>query len=152
MKIDTITIDILGSKWTIRSGTHETDKELDEYTGAVTDVTTREIIINDRPADQIEIRDESAEIRRFIRHEIIHAFLFESGLYENALSSGAWPMNEEMIDFFAIQHEKIHKVFKDAGALDSEANVDKLHESLKWISKACGTFGKGQIRSDENHL
>ncbi len=40
------------------------------------------------------------------RHEIIHAFLSESGLK----SCSSWATNEEMIDFFAIQFPKIVKV------------------------------------------
>ena len=50
-----------------------------------------------------------------LRHEIIHAFLCESGLQDNsiALNNVAWARNEEMIDFFAIQFPKIKKVFED---------------------------------------
>lgn len=120
MKIETKQISILGSLWTIRSGTKDTDKDLNEYTGGVTDVTTREIIVNDLPASSVEMRDESANIRRIIRREIVHAFLYECGLYNDAMGSGAWPMNEEMVDWIAIQHEKLHEVFQQAGALDDD--------------------------------
>ncbi len=47
------------------------------------------------------------------RHEIIHAFLFESGLAENS----EWAQNEEMVDFFAIQFPKLMEVFKNADAI-----------------------------------
>ena len=47
------------------------------------------------------------------RHEIIHAFLFESGLAENS----NWAQNEEMVDFFAIQFPKLLKAFEQADAL-----------------------------------
>lgn len=47
------------------------------------------------------------------RHEIIHAFLFESGLAENS----SWAQNEEMVDFFAIQFPKLLETFKAADAL-----------------------------------
>lgn len=48
-----------------------------------------------------------------LRHEIIHAFLNESGLSDSALCfEGGWTKNEEMIDFFAIQFPKIKKVYK----------------------------------------
>ena len=123
MQIETKQIRILGNLWTIRSGTHETDKELDDYTGGVTDVTSREIIVKDIPADEVEMRNEPSNIRRIIRHEIIHAFLYECGLYQNASGSGAWPMNEEMVDWIAIQHEKLHRAFRDAGALDDDVTA-----------------------------
>ena len=45
-----------------------------------------------------------------IRHEIIHAFLKESGLDENSLPTEKWSLNEEMIDWIAIQLPKILKV------------------------------------------
>ena len=57
--------------------------------------------------------------RQNLRHEIVHAFLSESGLMDNAfLSSGSWAMNEEMVDWMAIQGPKIHDAWKKAGALE----------------------------------
>ena len=49
-----------------------------------------------------------------IRHEIIHAFLNESGLQDNSgvITNKGWARNEEMVDFFAIQFPKIQKVFE----------------------------------------
>lgn len=49
-----------------------------------------------------------------LRHEIIHAFLNESGLQDSSGKIGniGWAKNEEMIDFFAIQFPKIKKVFE----------------------------------------
>lgn len=52
-----------------------------------------------------------------LRHEIIHAFLNESGLKENSSIAGSWARNEEMVDWFAIQSPKIHKVFEELGCL-----------------------------------
>lgn len=50
-----------------------------------------------------------------MRHEILHAFLFESGLSENAGFSGCWATNEEMVDWFAIQSTKIYDVYLKLG-------------------------------------
>ena len=55
----------------------------------------------------------SVQIRKNKRHEIIHAFLFESGLAENS----EWAQNEEMVDFFAIQFPKLMEAFKNADAI-----------------------------------
>ena len=53
-----------------------------------------------------------------LRHELLHAYLAESGLAANALSSyTAWAENEEMVDWFAIQSPKIFKTFKEVGCL-----------------------------------
>lgn len=50
-----------------------------------------------------------------VRHEVIHAYLAESGL--NASSNGVdcWARNEEMVDWFAIQMPKIVKTFCELG-------------------------------------
>lgn len=58
--------------------------------------------------------------KKVLRHEIIHAFLAESGLQESTgvINNIGWSQNEEMVDFFAIQFPKIQKVFK-------ELNIDK---------------------------
>ena len=58
---------------------------------------------------------------KVIRHEILHAFLYESGLRENSNQTGAWAENEEMVDWFAIQFPKILKVYKKLG-IESERN------------------------------
>lgn len=52
-----------------------------------------------------------------IRHEVIHAFLNESGLKDSTRFNGAWARNEAMVDFFAIQFPKIAKVYEELGVL-----------------------------------
>lgn len=53
-----------------------------------------------------------------LRHEIVHAFLNESGLKSNSNSSdNAWARNEEIVDWIAIQGEKIYNAWKEANAL-----------------------------------
>ena len=59
-----------------------------------------------------------SRMKKILRHEIVHAFLHQSGLSENAgVYKSAWPGNEEMVDWFAIQGTKIYKAWKEAGAL-----------------------------------
>ena len=51
--------------------------------------------------------------REIIRHEIIHAFLYESGLDgESHSNSSSWATDEEIIDWFAIQLKKKKKVYE----------------------------------------
>ena len=61
-----------------------------------------------RPADT-----PAAHLQFHLRHEVLHAFLFESGLSETAGFSGCWATNEEMVDWFAIQSPKIFEVFSE---------------------------------------
>ena len=53
-----------------------------------------------------------------LRHEIVHAFLNESGLMDSSLQySAGWARNEEMIDWIASQFSKIMECFKAADCL-----------------------------------
>lgn len=57
-------------------------------------------------------------MKKTLRHEIIHAFLTESGLHGNTYNvDGGWAMNEEMVDWFAIQSPKIMRVFEELEVL-----------------------------------
>ena len=58
------------------------------------------------------------EEKSTLRHEIVHAFLHESGLSASAGHCDfAWAKNEEMVDWIALQGEKIYAAWKKANAL-----------------------------------
>lgn len=57
--------------------------------------------------------------KTILRHEIIHAFLNESGLRGGSHSSDEWAMDEEIVDWLAIQIPKIVKAMKEAGCIES---------------------------------
>lgn len=50
-----------------------------------------------------------------VRHEVIHAYLMESGLNGSANAVDCWARNEEMVDWFAIQMPKLVKTFCELG-------------------------------------
>ena len=50
-----------------------------------------------------------------VRHEVIHAYLMESGLNGSSNAVECWARNEEMVDWFAIQIPKIVKTFAELG-------------------------------------
>lgn len=50
-----------------------------------------------------------------VRHEVIHAYLMESGLNSSANGVDCWARNEEMVDWFAIQFPKLMKTFRELG-------------------------------------
>ena len=53
-----------------------------------------------------------------LRHEIIHAFLGESGLMQSSAQFlNGWSENEEMVDWIAIQSPKIFEVFQELDIL-----------------------------------
>ena len=63
--------------------------------------------------------EEASESQKHtLRHEIVHAFFNESGLRHNGLQPNrAWAVNEEMVDWIALQGPKIYDAWKKAGAL-----------------------------------
>lgn len=65
--------------------------------------------------DAMSLGDLDRYQKEALRHEIIHAFLYESGLDACSGSAENWASNEEMVDWFAIQSPKIFKVFQEQG-------------------------------------
>lgn len=110
-------IDILGTKYSIRRVGAGQDAFMDKmHFGGYCSSTAKEIVLLDLktvPEWANEPREViSRQERETMRHEIIHAFLNESGLGWNSLPlESAWAKNEEMVDWIAIQFPKIHKVF-----------------------------------------
>ena len=55
--------------------------------------------------------------KKQLRHEIIHAFMAESGLQSNWQHSEQFGHDETTVDWFAIQSPKIFKVYSELGIL-----------------------------------
>lgn len=80
------------------------------------DTSARRIVLRDLKQSLDSLTDLSYYQRKVLRHEIIHAFLYESGLDVNAVEpETGWAKNEEMVDWMAIQFPKIQEAFKEAG-------------------------------------
>lgn len=106
---------ILGSEWSVKFGSKKEYPNLTNVDG-YTDLSIREIVVNDMKASQGQIgikADLESYQKQVVRHEIIHAFLLESGLDSNSNSADSWAVNEKMVDWFAIQLPKIFKVFNE---------------------------------------
>lgn len=113
---------ILGTEYNIFFVNRSEDdllKKLDGYC----DHTTKKIVIcnmfNDKDKENYTITNFHCLIKKTIRHEIIHAFLFESGLAYNSNDIESWAMNEEMVDWIAYQFPKIYEVFKKLDCLEN---------------------------------
>lgn len=106
-KLDCSSIDVLGSEWRLQFAK---GKPLDEDEDGLADDETRTITID------AELEGERK--KRVIRHEVVHAYLAESGLDMSSLQpEGGWAMNEEMVDWFARQGPKIYKTWKKLGVV-----------------------------------
>ena len=106
-----MTVNILGTKYTISIRSEKEDKNL-EIADGYCDKTSKEIVIVNPDSVTSTLKNPDWYFRKVKRHEIVHAFLIESGLQENT----EW--NEELIvDYFACQGEKIYKAWKEADCL-----------------------------------
>ena len=118
-----MTIDILGTKYTVTKKRYDDDpyfkkRSFDgycaEYLKAIVycDMSTAPGWEDTTPEER-----ERSE-KGTLRHEIVHAFLNESGLSSSASGvDGPWAKHEEMVDWFAIQGPKIYEAWKAADAL-----------------------------------
>ena len=108
-------ISILGANYTLIV-TNKTDDSRLETCDGLCDETVKELLVDNYincADDPTSKKNLAVQIQKNKRHEIIHAFLFESGLAENS----SWAQNEEMVDFFAIQFPKLLEAFQAADAL-----------------------------------
>lgn len=80
--------------------------------------------------------EKKASFKETLRHEIIHAFLDESGLSRDSdVPRQGWAKNEEMVDWIAIQSPKIFEAFRQVGCLGEEQKVicEPMDERVKEI-------------------
>ena len=116
-------VNILGTPYEIVVKKYDEDdcfkeKSIDGYC----DGFSKEIVVCDMATNE-DWKDEKKQTidvlqKQILRHEIVHAFLNESGLQANASKTeNSWAYNEEMVEWIAIQGAKIYKAWKEANAL-----------------------------------
>lgn len=111
-------VNILGTEYTIVEGDKSLYPRL-ENTYGYCDETIKLIVIDDMKEEKRDPQSKTdLEVmkRKIIRHELVHAFLFESGLSFNSIDE--WASNEEMIDWIAFQLPKMSKVCTELEILD----------------------------------
>ena len=110
-------IGILGSVWTVRLSDEKEEKRL-EGAGGFTDWTCRLIVVGKMPENS-NLGDPGVFQMKVLRHEIIHAYMFESGLGDD-WEHQAIGQEETVVDWFAIQMIKIYHTVIDAQSKLSE--------------------------------
>lgn len=101
-------INILGQEYEVKIQNEEENPKFKKADG-VCEFYSKEIIVCDVQEDEETFNNMQEYRNKVLRHEIIHAFIHESGL--DVMSD--WARNEEMVDFFAYQIPKIAKLFKE---------------------------------------
>ena len=118
MSDDAKTVDILGSKWTIKYV--DDDPAFEQAEGftndAAREITIENVKISDDPL-LYDMQSQYINQKRVLRHELIHAYLYESGLGDSSNSCDAWAVNEEMVDWFARNIPKMIVTFKELKCL-----------------------------------
>lgn len=106
-------VNILGTEYTIRFVPDDELKEL----GADGVCDTSIKLIRVCTMDSGNLGDLSVYQKKVLRHEIVHAFLYESGLDVCSGTVDSWATFEEIVDWIALQHEKLHTAYIQAGAI-----------------------------------
>lgn len=103
-------VNILGTEYQVLFRTPEDYEDLQEDNGGICDAEKKVIVMNS------DTSSESSFHKSDLRHEIIHAYLFESGLSANWMHP---PMghDETYVDWVAIQFPKLLKTFTEVGCL-----------------------------------
>ncbi len=117
-------INILGTEYQIE--THKVsedsyleDNKLSGYCGEEEKLIVVADMSEEKYFPNMNEREQETYRKRVLRHEIIHAFLNESGLSDSSNRfDGAWAKNEEMVDWFAIQSPKIYDVYLKLGLVN----------------------------------
>lgn len=102
-----LTVSVLGSEWTVMVAKESEEPRL-SYIGGFTDQSCREIVIADRH-EEATIRNFMDEIMHTLRHELVHAFMFESGLGEDWKHETGH--DETIVDWIACQMPKIMNAY-----------------------------------------
>lgn len=115
-----VRVSVLGVQYALEYRTKAQAPDLDDCDGycdtSVKRCVVRKYTAAERRAPGTK-KDLDAYMRKCMRHELVHAFLYESGLSVNGMSPESWPTNEEMVDWMAIQGPKLYDAWKRAGCL-----------------------------------
>lgn len=109
-------INILGTDYTAELISEDKDIKFKEADGYV-DPSIHLIRVALFERDSATVSDVEAYVKKVMRHEIIHAYLFESGLAECSGTVGSWAQNEEMVDWIARQLPKMKRTMEALNCL-----------------------------------
>lgn len=116
-------VNILGTEYTIETHKVSKDSYLEEnnlagYCGEESKLIVIADMSEKKYFSDMDGKEQEEYRKRTLRHEIMHAFLNESGLSSSSNRyDGAWAKNEEMVDWFAIQSPKIFELYESLGIL-----------------------------------
>ena len=109
-------VNILGTEYEIFLDVDpDLDKKLEQMNGYM-DFSIKKIVVAKFETDRDSIENPKYFLKKVLRHELTHAFLYESGLWENS-NAEAWAQSEEMTDWIAVQFPKLLKAFQECDCI-----------------------------------
>lgn len=115
------TVKILGTPYKVHTEVPAwKDKELEGRFGYCASLEHKIVVADIRTVEGWSEVSDSVKISQTkdtLRHEVIHAFFKESGLWGSSIEVRAWSLNEEMVDWLALQFPKMVKVFEQLDCL-----------------------------------
>lgn len=121
-------INVLGTEYKYFYKCVNQDEKLRECDGCC-DSSVKHIVVCDLAVDNMTVGDVMAHENKVFLHEVVHAFLFESGL-----SGNSWAANEEIVDWMAHQIPKIVQSLEEAGldgCLKMVKGYGKQHQEVE---------------------
>lgn len=112
MLTESRTINVLGTDIRVLFRKENDDPKLKNMVGYF-DSSKSLIVVKILEPDEFSVGDLDKYQIEILRHELLHAFLYEIGLDACASPAESWATNEEMVDWFAIQSPKIFKIFRE---------------------------------------
>lgn len=104
-------IEVLGTTYEIVRKQRCDDMQLVENDGYCDPTSKTIVVVDEYEKDIHNVEDIGAYDRNVMRHEIVHAFLYESGLHN-------YSTDETLVDWMAAQFEKLVKAFEKVECLE----------------------------------
>ena len=112
-------INVLGTLYRVDMVPESEDPKLKDMDGYMDPSIKRIVVadVNQRPADNESVHNPEWFQKNIVRHELIHAFITESGLED------AYWHNEDMVRWLAYMFPRLLVAFKEAGAMEPEKGI-----------------------------
>jgi hypothetical protein len=119
-------VNILGTDYKIIREKDSKNPKLKDASGYC-ELYSKKIVLCDDEPDEQTVENFDAYKDKVLRHEIIHAFLGESGLDIHC----EWAHSEECVDWIARQFPKMRKAMEEANCTGEIINKKGLLECIK---------------------
>ena len=123
-----IKVPILGEEWTVRIVSEASDPRFKKLNcDGFCDWSTKEMIVNNGdPKEAWSIGDPKNNILHSIKHELVHAYMFASGLAGDWEHKNEFGQEETVVDWVAWQMEKMADTMKFIKAQLKEREMDEV--------------------------